>query len=244
MRTIFTLTCTFILSGCSTLTQTPDTPTPEQGRLGVSRSSLQGSEEVQLRRLAQTVTGSIKVNHGQDRVEIYQGHECTFGYERGKGVVHRNDRPYYFETISVAVMGRNANGDDFFDRVSYTNADYVTTFVNWDFTRDFGPIDLDSTLRFGHDDVKGSLRFERKGRMPSMELRHTDTYATSRSHYFRPGEKRDYTIRINFDRLDQERIAINSIDLEIHSAVRDRFGNYGPREQVTNIQCSKFIEVL
>lgn len=218
---------------------------PEQLKnLGIERSLLIDRDNFQIRREARSVSGDLTIIDGKGGASTYRGRECTFAYEKGQGVVHRNDLPYLFETISVGIMGRDQSGDDFFDRFSYTNADYTNTFVTWDFNKNFGPIDLDSTLRFGHDDIQGSLRFTKSPHDgPTLELRHTDTFATARSHYFRPGEKRDTTIRISFNRLDQERVSLNRIHIIVMSAVRDRFGNYQPAEKVTDIICSQFEEV-
>lgn len=211
---------------------------------GIKRSDLDQRPDVQIRRMANKTQGSLLVSHTMDRVQSYTAHECTFGYEKGQGIVHRNQKPYIFETISVSVTGRDKKGDDFFDRVSYTNADFETKFSDWDFTKPFGPIDIDSTLRFGHDDIHGSLSFSfSPNGNPMMELRHTDTYATARSHYFKPGEKRDYTIKLIFDALDDERIQLRSLELNVQSAERDRFGNYRPAQEVVNVKCSDFKEV-
>lgn len=219
-----------------------NSPSSDQGRSGMSRELLKSGQDYQVRRVAKKAQGQLSVDHDQTRQEVYNVHECTFGYEKGQGRVHRNDRPYQFETISVSVMGRSPSGEDFFDRVSYTNADYTKTFVEWDFSRSFGPIDLDSTLRFGHDDIQGALWFTRGSGKPVMELRHTDTYATARSHYFRPGEKRDYTIRIYFDQIDDAAVKLNSIELLVMSSRRDRFGNYKKAEKVTHVTCTQFEE--
>jgi hypothetical protein len=217
---------------------------PPLYRRGIRRSDLNQRGDIQIRRLATQTRGNLLVSHTLNKTQSYTAHECTFGYEKGQGIVHRNQQPYIFETISVSVTGRDQKGDDFFDRVSYTNADYEKKFSDWDFSRPFGPVDIDSSLRFGHDDIHGALSFffNTKGQ-PVMELRHTDTYATARSHYFKPGEKRDYTIRLIFDVLNDDHIQLNSLELNVQSANRDRFGNYSSPSEVINVFCSNFQEV-
>jgi hypothetical protein len=218
--------------------------TPTLIKKGIKRSEINQRHELQIRREATKTKGSLLVSQTINQNQSYSAHECTFGYEKGQGIVHRNQKPYFFETISVSVTARDENGDDFFDQVSYTNADYETKFSDWDFSRPFGPVNIDSTLLFGHDDINGSLNFGfTPNGEPMMELRHTDTYATARSHFFKPGEKRDFTIKLIFNSLDEDLVQLKSLELSVLSTEKDRFGNTLPSREIVNVLCSDFQEV-
>ncbi|MBT3585993.1 MAG: hypothetical protein HN509_13890 [Halobacteriovoraceae bacterium] len=207
----------------------------------VNPSRLEQSEDLRLRLKSAKAEGFFLGALEKGGQQSYSVNECNFSFEKGMDLVHANDKEYVYERMSVNFLGRNKKGESSFDSVSYTNADYSGTFVAWDFTKEFGPVELKSNVHFAGQDNDATVSLQKnKNSEMIMVFKHSNAFSTYRSSFFKKGERRNYTVTLTFSGYSKTRIKLKQAKVMVESLKVDKFGNYREPHVITDVTCQAF----
>lgn len=206
----------------------------------VDANKFNDSSEFLLKRVAFEFKGTFKGIKEKGKHKEFKVTECNFSYEKGKDVEHKSEKEFMFERFSVSYEGIDKDGETSFDSVSYTNSNYLKDFIPFDFSKNFGPVPLNSVIKFGVQEKDATIKFVRgSGKSAVMQFKHTDAFGTDVSKFYDYGEKRNYTVRIFFDEYGKK-IVLGKVSVLIESQKMDKFGKHKAPAAVADIRCSQF----
>ena len=220
----------FILFSCQT----------ERHPAEVDAKKFASTSEFLLQRVAFKFGGTFEGIKEKGKAKQYRLTECNFSYEKGQDTEHKTEKDYMFERFSVSYEGIDKEGVTSFDSVSYINSNYLKSFVPFDFTQSFGPVPLNSVIKFGNQEKDATIKFVRgSGKSAVMQFKHTDTFGTDLSKFYDYGERRNYTVRIFFDEYGKK-ITLGKVSVLIESQKMNKFGGHHKPTPVADIKCSQF----
>jgi len=206
----------------------------------VDREKFQSSKDFLLQRIAFKFSGTFSGIKEKGKHKTYRVTECNFSYEKGQDIEHKTEKEYQFERFNVSYEGIDKEGVTFYDSVSYMNSNYLKNFVAFDFTKNFGPVSLNSVIKFGAQEKDATIKFVRgAGKSAVMQFKHTDVFGTEQSKFFDYGEMRNYTVRIFFDEYGKK-ITLGKVSVMIKSEKLNKFGGHEKPVIVADIKCSEF----
>lgn len=206
----------------------------------IKGEKFKNSNDFLLQRVAFKFSGTFRGIKEKRKQKTYRVTECNFSYEKGKQTEHKTEREYFFERFNVGYEGIDKEGVTFFDSVSYMNSNYIKNFVAFDFSQSFGPVDLNSVIKFDPKEKDGTIKFVKgAGKSAVMQFKHTDVFGTDQSKFFDYGERRNFTVQIFFDEYGKN-ITLGKVSVLIESEKLDKFGSYSKSVPVADIKCSQF----
>ncbi len=198
------------------------------------------TSEFLLKRVAFKFGGTFQGIKEKGKAKEFRVTECNFSYEKGQDIEHKTEKEYMFERFSVGYEGIDKEGVTSFDSVSYINSNYLKSFVPFDFSKSFGPVPLNSVIRFGNQEKDASIKFVRgAGKSAVMQFKHTDAFGTELSKFYDYGERRNYTVRIFFDEYAKN-IILGKVSVLIESQKMNKFGGHNKPVLIADIKCSQF----
>lgn len=206
----------------------------------VDGEKFKNSSDFLLKRVAFKFSGSFEGIKEKGKARSFKVTECNFSYEKGQDVEHKTEKDYLFERFTVSFEGIDSNGVSSYDSVSYTNSNYLKSYVPFDYTKNFGPVPLNSVIKLGTQEKDASLKFVRgAGKSAVMQFKHTDKFGAERSKFYDYGEIRNYTVRIYFDEYDKN-ISLGKVSVNIESKKMNKFGGHSKATSIAEIKCSQF----
>lgn len=212
----------------------------ERGPSSVDGEKFKNSSDFLLKRVAFKFSGAFEGIKEKGKARKFKVTECNFSYEKGQDEEHKTEKEYQFERFSVSFEGIDKNGVSSYDSVSYTNSNYLKSYIPFDYSSSFGAVPLNSVIKLGTQEKDASLKFVRgAGKSAVMQFKHTDKFGAEKSKFFDYGEIRNYTVRIYFDEYDKN-ISLDKVSVNIESKKMNKFGGYEKAASIAEIKCSQF----
>ncbi|MFT6067723.1 MAG: hypothetical protein ACJAT2_001902 [Bacteriovoracaceae bacterium] len=212
----------------------------ERGPSSVDGEKFKNSSDFLLKRVAFKFSGTFQGIKEKGKARKFKVTECNFSYEKGQDEEHKTEKEYQFERFTVSFEGIDTNGVSSYDSVSYTNSNYLKSYVPFDYSNSFGPVPLNSVIKLGTQEKDASLKFVRgAGKSAVMQFKHTDKFGAERSKFYDYGEIRNYTVRIYFDEYGKN-ISLDKVSVAIESKKMNKFGGHEKAIPIAEIKCSQF----
>ncbi len=234
MKKMITLSLFFIVS-CSSVEKLPEqTEVNNYAMEGTPSEKIIGDQELTIEKNAEQVKGHMTGPKSQTGT-IYNAKSCSFTYEKGMGQMTETSPEFKFETITLNVTGFDSEEDEAtFERISYSNVDFVDLYKDWDFSESFGPVNLDNSAKFGNNTKEASLEFIKDEKSAKMIFKHAWVFEGGDSSFFEEGERRQYVAVLDFSKFDQKEILLNNANIKVFN------GDEKSGQLVMNVDCIDF----
>lgn len=227
-----------VLIGCSTAKKLPQkTEVTNYAIEGTPSEKIVGNQELEVEKKAELAKGFMSGPKSQAGTQ-YLAESCTFHYEKGTGQMSNESPEFKFETISLNVTGYDESQEEAtFERISYSNVDFMELYKDWDFTGSFGPVPLDNSAKYGNNTKEATLEFIKKGEGASMIFRHAWIFEGGDSSFFKEGEMRRYVNVLNFSKFNDKEMLLNNANIKIFN------GDEESGQMSMNVDCLNFKEI-
>ena len=201
---------------------------------GTPSKKITGQQEVEIKKKAELARGFMTGPKSQEGIQ-YRADSCTFHYEKGISQMDNESSEFKFEKVSLNITGYDETGEEAsFERVTYSNVDLIEVYKDWDFTKDFGPIPLDNSAKYGNNSKEATLEFIKKDEGANMIFRHAWIFEEGDSSFFRKGEMRKYETVLNFSKFNKIEMLLKSANIKIFN------GDSKSGQMSMNVDCLNF----